>query len=300
MSTRKEWEEYFQAVNDRMPNDAEVAEALQKGEFQEATTAQAAPAQETAQPAQAAQAQQAQPNEKVEEFKKQAGNYFAWFKERAMAPTKFMNDEKPNKMFLWISFALAVIFAALTPWNYLRRVLDQLNSQSGGASSSTKSAMSSFLNSTFIDSALISIVLFLAAFVGMAILLNKKENFQVMLNKYLVIFPAATVLTFIGFLYSFFASTPSLSDYSAFKSAIDDPMSFNMSIAGIVVFVITMIVAFQFIQKNLASNQKMDIIWWQLLQFVITAVVFVVLVSCVFQPMLDSAATTFMKSSIWY
>lgn len=378
MTSRTEWEEYFELINDRRPNENEIVDAFQKGEFededlkrlaeqvaneqaQQAPQPQQAPvnnqnqgaaqeqapvnnqnqgagyAQEQApvnnQNQNAGYAQQQAPvnnqnqnagfaqqqapvnnesddfdqvvhNEKqsnpaLNDFKNQASNFFGWYWERAIHPTKHVTDEKPNVAFLWLGFAITSLLSAGVFWNILRRAVDTFadyakNQFNATIANKVSSIGGQFLPTAFFDFLVAFVIIFLAALAGLAIVTRGKADFKHLLNQYLVWFPTASLFVAASFIYSFVASVPSIQNISNPNTFLSNLATTVGVLLGLLLLaiVVNQYSAYYFVQKYQEGNEKIDLIWWQLLQFVVTIVILVIAYDVVVGPMFQSLFST--------
>ncbi|CAK1225833.1 hypothetical protein [Fructobacillus evanidus] len=378
MTSRTEWEEYFELINDRRPNENEIVEAFQKGEFEDEDLKRMAEqvAREQAQQVQqqapvnnqgqnaghaqeqasvnnqnqnagyaqeqapvnnqnqnagyaqeqapvnnqnqnAGYAQQQAPvnnesddfnqvvnneeksNPTLNDFKNQANNFFGWYWERAVHPTNHLNDEKPNTAFLWLSLAITSFLSAGVFWNVLRRAVDTFSDYAKNQFNATiankvSSIGGQFLPTAFFDFLVAFVIIFLAALGGLAIVTRTKVDFKHLLNQYLAWFPTASLFAAASFIYSFVASVPSIQNISnpnTFLSNLATTVGVLLGLLFLAI-VVNQYSAYYFVQKHQEGNEKIDLIWWQLLQFVVTVVILVIAYDVVVSPMFQSLFST--------
>ncbi|GAO99926.1 hypothetical protein [Fructobacillus ficulneus] len=323
MTSKREWQEYFELINERQPSEAETTAALERGEFQaeerhqepqspdrqnqsasadDVTYSRRQARQPETEPASENQAQpgfdskqndQVEPgqgqstghnaaaaNASVEEFKKHAGNFFAWYKERVLHPTQYLEDEKPNKPFLFTSLALTLILSAASFWNIFRRFFtageSAVKSTFGSyGTSQVQRVADKVLPSVFWNFLVIFAILFLAALAGLAIMTRNKVSFKDLFFKYLTWFPAASLFALAAFLYSFVASVP-VSQLQSNPGAAGSSLGTSLFILTLLPLLgvgVTSLAAYYFIGKYQAQNEKFDYLWLQMFQIVVTAFV---------------------------
>ncbi|MBS9336804.1 hypothetical protein [Fructobacillus papyrifericola] len=311
MTSRNEWEEYFELVNDRKPSADEIAAALQRGEFAEGTGQEnfdqrahedARKAEERV--SEGAERAKEQANVAFNSAKKHAGNYFAWFKNRALHPTNYINEEEPNKLYLWLSFAFTSILSAGIFWNVIRRIFDAFyNYMTSEYSRSDAQNVSNLagrvLPSAFFDFLIAFVILFLASLAGLALASRGKESFKALTLKYLTFQPTAMIFAILGFLYSFVASIPSINNINDIESAIQG-IAVNVGILVVLPLLavaVTTIAATYFVQIYRQNDQKFDLIWWQMIQAVITGLVIYIGYAVIVAPMFKSLISTLMSGS---
>lgn len=316
MTSKTEWEEYFELINNRKPSEAEVNDALHKGEFEVTSPQQGAGTAAVNNQNQEAEFSRRQdtatagagevnrPTQRsMDDFKQHASNFFSWYWERLLKPSQHINDEKPNQAFLWISFAITAVLSAGIFWNVFRRAVDAFATYTR---SELNSSMANKVNqlggqilpSTFFDFLVTFVIIFLAGLVGLAIVTRQKLSFKVLINQYLVWFPTAGLFAAIGFIYSFIASIPKLQSIDNASTFLSNLVT---TIGILLLFPVLAIVVNQFavsflVQKYQSDNQKLDLIWWQLIQFLITVIVLVIAYDVVIQPMFKSLMSTIGNS----
>lgn len=311
MTSRKEWEEYFELINNRKPNADEIAAALEKGEFTDAH-AEAAKAEAKVEAelkkdgkeiSKGMEETKEQAGEAFNKAKQHAGNYFGWLKNRALHPMKYVNEDKPNQLYLWLTFALTTVLSAGIFWNVIRRIFavmeDAVRSSYGSSYSSSYTRgiadlAGRVLPSVFFNFVVVFVILFLAALPGLALVSKGKEKFKNLVNKFLVFQPAAAIFAAVGFIYSFIAQVPTENNISNLNSTIQGTM-INIGILvalPMLAVAVTNLASIYFVQKYRENDQKIDLIWWQIAQTIITSVVIYIGYALIVTPMFKSLIDT--------
>lgn len=223
-------------------------------------------------------------DEVYQKVKAHTGNYFSWFIQRALRPSQYVNEKNPNIIYLWISFALAVLLSTGVIWNLTRRGIEAFSSASHGLfSSSTNQLASQALSSVFFSGVLLFALTYIAGLAGLSFITRSKYSFKEVVNNYLTWFPAASMLAAVGFLYSFIAPMVDISSLNSPASAFTvlvGPFLFTMLSIGVV-----NLGSYYLVQDARANDAKIDVIWWQFIQIIVTAVVLYLAVKLIVVPM---------------
>ncbi|HEM6220358.1 TPA: hypothetical protein U2D04_000718 [Streptococcus suis] len=141
-----DWIEYFEAVNGRAPEEAEILAALEAGEFEEETISESAnepiaksvteqsgteQVKETSSsPVQTKPVEGINSNPQVQEWKAKGNDYFNWVVQALKKPN---NSNKPNFIYSAVTVALSATLLAAAIVFYIRNVvLSFINTSVGG------------------------------------------------------------------------------------------------------------------------------------------------------------------------
>lgn len=298
MTSRNEWEEYFELINNRKPNADEITAALQKGEFIDGQAQSDRPEIkiDSQQISKGVEETKEQAGKAFNTVKQHAGNYFSWFKNRALRPMKYVNEENPNQLYLWLTFALTTVCSAGIFWNFVRRIFVSLANVVGNDNSYGRSIASfagRILPSVFFNFFFVFVILFLAALPGLALVTKEQEKFKDLVNQFLVFQPAAAIFAIIGFIYSFIAQVPKVSVDNI--SSVLQEIMINVGILimlPMLSFAVVNLAAVYFVQKYRENDQKLDLIWWQISQAIMTAIVVYIGYIVIITPMFKSLIST--------
>ena len=150
------------------------------------------------------------------------------------------------------------------------------------------------LPSVFFNFVVVFVILFLAALPGLALVSKGKEKFKNLVNKFLVFQPAAAIFAAVGFIYSFIAQVPTENNISNLNSTIQGIM-INIGILvalPMLAVAVTNLASIYFVQKYRENDQKIDLIWWQIAQTIITSVVIYIGYALIVTPMFKSLIDT--------
>lgn len=289
MANKQEWIEYFELMHHRQPTADEILAAIEEGDISLSHSKVANSATTQRELSQDV-------NHAYSTAKHHAGNYFVWLKDRMMMPSKHaMLDEQFSVTFLWITYALASLVAALTVWNFCRRIVNAAVATVGsftGTSDSLVHAASQYLTSGLL---MLWITFALIYFAGVPILAWTTKvtyRFYDALMRYLNWFAIVLGINIVAFIASFLIPiTPStLNSLDNMDSAI----YFLMATVGLVTFLLTLsssILAIgQFTLVNAANKLegKVDTLWWQLCQQVGTGILSYLIIRFIVAPMFKS------------
>ncbi|MFC4761344.1 hypothetical protein [Fructobacillus durionis] len=306
MTSKKDWEDYFELLNGRKPTPDEVAAALQKGEFEaEQPAAQVSQPQaqvSQAQPSQAAAAPTAAAPAANQEGKFKG--FLAWYKDALLHPVNAASRaEQPHFGYAIISYLITVLLSAGIFWNITRRIFAWAKEQQGADTSLINKISDQVTSPIFTTFFITFIFLFLVALPGLFLTAKNGKGFKNLCADYLSWFPAISLIALIGFVYSYIAAMPSTSEWenmleSAFENGNFTPLMNGISsvlltilpLIAIPSFAIglTYYKAFQMVIEARIQGQKFDAFWWFIIQIVITVVITMIVMAVIVDPQFSS------------
>ncbi|CAH1855836.1 hypothetical protein [Convivina intestini] len=302
MTTKTEWEEYFELLNDRKPTAEEYAEAQKAGAFTTEDTVKTAVEAESKTVEKNFSETKEQVNEAYNKVKKHTGSYFKWFKERALNPTKFIEAQTAeNTTYLWVSYVMTVLLTAGIFWNIVRRVIDAVLAVYKGYTGSTGTVPDiggRILPPVFFFAFVTMAIIFMVGLPSLLLITRGHYQPKETLTKYLGWFPTAMIFALLGFLYSFVAPLPStsqMSDISSLTSFFTVAYSPLLLLPGLAITIMSL-GSYFLVQKTHLQDTKVDLIWWQLAQIIGTSVVLWFAVNFVILPMFNSFVTNSISS----
>ncbi|MDD9138530.1 hypothetical protein H7198_02735 [Fructobacillus sp. CRL 2054] len=302
MTSKKDWEDYFELLNGRKPTPDEVAEALKQGKFEapqpQPKPAQPAMAERPAAPVQTTAAPAAPAKEG------QAKSFLAWYKDALLHPVNAASRaEKPHFGYAIISYLVTVLLSAGIFWNITCRVFAWAKQQQGADTSLINKIADQVTTPIFTTFLITFVFLFLVALPGLFLTAKNGKGFKDLCADYLSWFPAISLIALLGFIYSYVASMPSSSEWENMLESAFDNGNFTPLMNGISSVLLTILPliaiplfaigltnykAFQMVIEARIQGQKFDAFWWFIIQIVITVVIAIIVMNVVVDPQFTS------------
>ncbi|CAK8054530.1 hypothetical protein [Eupransor demetentiae] len=253
------------------------------------------------QASQQAFAQPVQPQQAAVPVKPRMENFFSWFVKRALHPSQYVHEENPNALYLWISYGLATLLSAGVVWNLARRIIYGLINSFGDdlvpyqSKSAVRMVANSALTPVFFVTLITFAVFFLSNLAGLSFISRSKYTFRQTLYKYLAWFPTTAFLAALGFLYSFIAPVYNFGSLASIDSERDPSAAMhaltviNLEFIGYAILPVLAVSVvyygtYYLVQDARFFDAKVDMIWWQFIQVLVTWIVLYLAVKFIVVP----------------